>query len=82
MQLRDFVTGCLEQHYNAMLRTVDGLSGDEMRWMPTPECSSIGFLLWHYGRTLDRWIHAKYKVGCRTSRSCGSRAGPSGWDRR
>ncbi len=59
MQLRDFVTGCLEQHYNAMLRTVDGLSDDELRWMPTPECSSIGFLVWHYGRTLDRWVHAR-----------------------
>ena len=24
-----------------------------------PECSSIGFLVWHYGRTLDRWIHSR-----------------------
>ena len=59
MQLKDFVTGCLEQHYNAMLRSVDGLSDDEMRWMPSPECSSVGFLVWHYGRTLDRWVHAR-----------------------
>ena len=27
--------------------------------MPTPECSSIGFLVWHYGRTLDRWVHSR-----------------------
>ena len=59
MQLNDFVNGCLEQHYNAMLRSVDGLSNDEMRWMPTPECSSIGFLVWHYARTLDRWVHSR-----------------------
>lgn len=59
MRLSDFVSGCLEQHYNAMLRAVDGLSPDEIRWMPTPQCSSIGFLVWHYGRTLDRWIHAR-----------------------
>ena len=59
MQLRDFVKGCLEQHYNAMTRSVDGLSQDELAWMPTPECSSIGFLVWHYGRTLDRWIHSR-----------------------
>ena len=26
---------------------------------PLHECSSIGFLLWHYGRTLDRWVHAR-----------------------
>ena len=59
MRLSDFVSGCLEQHYNAMLRSVSGLTGEEMRWMPTPECSSIGFLVWHYGRTLDRWVHSR-----------------------
>ena len=59
MQIKDFVTGCLEQHYKAMLRSVEGLNDDEMRWMPTPECSSIGFLVWHYGRTLDRWVHSR-----------------------
>ena len=59
MKLNDFVSGCLDQHFNAMLRSVEGLSDDELRWMPTPECSSIGFLLWHYGRTLDRWVHAR-----------------------
>ncbi len=59
MTLQDFVIGCLEQHYNAMVRSVDGLSHAELSWMPTPECSSIGFLLWHYGRTQDRWIHSR-----------------------
>ena len=59
MQLSEFVAGCLEQHFNAMVRSVNGLSEAEMAWMPTPECSSIGFLVWHYGRTLDRWVHAR-----------------------
>ena len=39
-----------------MLRAIDGLTNEELAWMPTPECSSIGFLVWHYTRTLDRWI--------------------------
>ena len=59
MQLSDFISGCLDQHFSAMSRSVHGLSEDEMRWAPTPECSSIGFLVWHYGRTLDRWIHSR-----------------------
>ena len=59
MQLGDFVTGCLDQHYNAMVRSVEGLSQEELTWMPTPECSSMGFLVWHYGRTLDRWVHSR-----------------------
>ena len=59
MQLNHFVSACLDQHYNAMLRSVNGLSDAEIQWMPTPQCSSIGFLVWHYGRTLDRWIHSR-----------------------
>ena len=59
MQLGNFVIGCLEHHYSAMLRSVTGLSEEELKWMPTPECSSIGFLVWHYGRTLDRWTHSR-----------------------
>ena len=59
MQLGDFVTGCLDQHYNAMVRSVEGLDSEELSWMPTPECSSMGFLVWHYGRTLDRWVHSR-----------------------
>ena len=61
MQLGDFVTGCLDQHYNAMVRSVDGLSREELGWMPTPECSSMGFLVWHYARTLDRWVHSRLR---------------------
>ena len=59
MLLREFVKGCLEQHYNAMVRSVDGMSEEELSWMPTPDCSSMGFLVWHYGRTLDRWVHSR-----------------------
>ena len=59
MRLSDFVNGCLDQHYNSMLRAVDGLTDTELAWMPSPECSSMGFLVRHYGRTLDRWIHSR-----------------------
>lgn len=59
MRLSDFISACLEQHYNAMLRALNGLTPQEIRYMPTPQSSSIGFLVWHYARTLDRWIHAR-----------------------
>lgn len=61
MQLSEFVVGCLDQHFRAMTRAIDGLTNEEMRWMPTTECSSIGFLVRHYGRTLDRWIHSRLR---------------------
>ena len=59
MALKEFIQGCLDQHYLAMLRSIDGLSEEELRWAPTPECSSIGFLVWHYARTLDRWVQSR-----------------------
>ena len=77
MQLSEFVKGCLEHHYNAMVRSVEGLSEGELAWMPTPECSSIGFLVWHYGRTLDRWVHSRLRgrpaaVGAGLGRAAGA----------
>jgi hypothetical protein len=61
MELKLFVQGCFEQHYNAMMRAVEGLSPAEMAWTPNEQCSSIAFLVWHYGRTLDRWLHTRLK---------------------
>lgn len=61
MELKHFIQGCYQQHYNAMMRTVDGLSPAEMAWTPNEQCSSIAFLVWHYGRTLDRWLHTRIK---------------------
>ncbi|MEE8465565.1 MAG: DinB family protein, partial [Dehalococcoidia bacterium] len=61
MELKVFIQGCFQQHYNAMMRTVDGLSPAEMAWTPNEQCSSIAFLVWHYGRTLDRWLHTRIK---------------------
>jgi hypothetical protein len=61
MELKLFVQGCFEQHYNSMMRAVDGLTPAEMAWTPNDQCSSIAFLVWHYGRTLDRWLHTRLK---------------------
>ncbi len=61
MELKSFVQACFEQHYNSMMRAVDGLTPAEMAWTPNDQCSSIAFLVWHYGRTLDRWLHTRLK---------------------
>jgi len=61
MELKVFVQGCFDQHYNSMMRVVDGLTPVEMAWTPNDQCSSIAFLVWHYGRTLDRWLHTRLK---------------------
>ena len=61
MELKRFIQGCFQQHYSAMMRAVDGLGAAETAWTPNEQCSSISFLVWHYGRTLDRWLHTRIK---------------------
>jgi len=59
MALKEFIQRCLDQHYNSLVRSVEGLTQRELSWRPDPQSTSIGFLVWHYGRTLDRWIHTR-----------------------
>ena len=59
MTLVEFIKRSLEQHYDSMARAVEGLTQSEVSWAPNPQSMSIGFLVWHYGRTLDRWIHMR-----------------------
>jgi hypothetical protein len=61
MELKEFVQGCFDQHYNSMIRAIESLTPAEMAWIPNDQCSSIAFLVWHYGRTLDRWLHTRLK---------------------
>ena len=61
MELKEFVQGCFDQHYNSMIRAIESLTPAEMAWIPNDQCSSIAFLVWHYGRTLDRWLHPRLK---------------------
>ena len=59
MALKEFIQRCLDQNHESLVRSVEGLSQRELSWRPDPQSMSIGFLIWHYGRTLDRWIHTR-----------------------
>ena len=59
MTLVEFIKRSLEQNYDSMARAVQDLTQREVSWAPNPQSMSIGFLVWHYGRTLDRWIHSR-----------------------
>lgn len=59
MTLVEFIKQSLEQHYNSMTRSIEGLSQSELSWAPEPQAMSIGFLAWHYARTMDRWIQTR-----------------------
>ena len=55
MSILEFFRKCLDQSYEAVMRSVEGLSAEELSWRPTPGSMSIGFILWHYSRVLDLW---------------------------
>ena len=59
MALKEFIQLSLQQNYESLVRSVEGLTHRELSWCPVPRSMSIGFLAWHYGRTLDRWIHTR-----------------------
>lgn len=59
MALREFIHRSLDQHYECMVRSVAGLTHQELAWNPDGKSTSIGFLVWHYARTLDRWINSR-----------------------
>ena len=61
MALQEFIHRSLYQHYECMARSVADLTHQELVWNPDGKSMSIGFLVWHYARTLDRWIHSRVR---------------------
>ena len=53
METRDFILDTLERTQNAVMETVNGLSHEELKWLPGAEANTIGFILWHQIRCED-----------------------------
>ena len=61
----------LEFRKPAMLRHVEPLSEEQMRWHPPNKANSISWQLWHIAEVEDNWIRAllegepkRYPFGC------------------
>ncbi len=61
MTLVEFFRRCLDQNYKSVVRSVNGLTPQELSWRPDPQCMSIGFIVWHYSRVLDVWFQAQVR---------------------
>lgn len=48
----------LEFRTPAMLRVIEPLSDQQIRWLPLNGVNSIGWLLWHIAEVEDNWIRA------------------------
>ena len=55
MSVLEFFRSCLDQSYDAVMRSVEDLTAAELSWRPAPGAMPIGFILWHYSRVLDMW---------------------------
>ncbi len=58
MALQEFIKESFDNHWEWLLRYVDGLTQDEIEFVPNEQCHSIGFIIWHYGRALDMWVQS------------------------
>lgn len=57
MQAKELILKSLEQSQGYLNNALDGLTQKEVAWSPTPECNSIGFILWHTVRVEDAMVN-------------------------
>ena len=70
-QQAKFVWESLEFRTPIMLRIVEPLTEDEMRWLPPNKSNSIAWLVWHIPEVEDNWVRdrlhgqpKRYPFGC------------------
>ena len=56
MDVMQLVAETLQEIDRDLKAALDGLSLEEVTWMPTEEANSIGFNLWHMIRAEDTWL--------------------------
>ena len=61
MALKEFIKESFDNNWEWLVRYVDGLTQDEIEFVPNDQCHSIGFIVWHYGRALDMWVQSLAK---------------------
>lgn len=59
MDVRAFVETGLERTRSALMKTLDGLTADELKWRPGPEANSIGLILFHQIRSEDAFVQSR-----------------------
>ncbi len=56
MECAEFITGIFARISQVLETVLDGLTENEINQQPTPECNSIGWMVWHLTRVQDRFI--------------------------
>ena len=61
MSLKDFVRHALEMQRNDLLRSLHGLTPEDLAWRPAEQGNAIGFLAWHMARVEDMWVQRVFQ---------------------
>ena len=56
MDWKELLTDGYTRISQVLERTLKGLSVDDLKWQPKPDCNSIGWLAWHLTRVQDNHI--------------------------
>jgi uncharacterized damage-inducible protein DinB len=56
MKWQDMLINSYEGVLQTLERVLDGLTGEDLNWQPSPDCNSIGWLTWHLTRAQDGLI--------------------------
>ncbi|MFC2052490.1 DinB family protein [Chloroflexota bacterium] len=71
MEFQQLLVSALERASHILEKALDGLNGDDLNYLPNPDCNSIAWLTWHLTRVQDsaisglmgkeqRWIVEKW----------------------
>ncbi len=58
MNAMDVIADALGRIHGDLERVLKGLSVDDLRWQPKPDCNPIGWLAWHLTRVHDAQVSA------------------------
>jgi uncharacterized damage-inducible protein DinB len=58
MEVKEVLIRSLNESWGYITRATDGLTQEEIAWVPAPHCNSIAFILWHTARVEDAWINS------------------------
>ena len=51
----------LNEAFEKLNKTLDGLSKDELIWRPTLESNTIDWMVWHMARVEDNWVNGQLR---------------------
>lgn len=63
MDVKELLLRSLEQSQGYLTKALNGLTQEEANWIPSPECNSISFILWHMTRVEDFFVNRVIQRG-------------------